>query len=461
MQEYLHLSQEQQYALLARRGKHTVGYADSVATTWSLSFEQIEQSNQAAAEFLQLCAFVAPDQFPEEVLIQGASFWPAALQEAVSDRWRFNQLLETVQAFSLVQRFGEERLLRLHRLVQVVQQAHMDKRDQKQWAERLVQAVHALLPTDARVEIESWPQCQRVVEQAKNCDQLIRQYGLQQEEAIALLERAGIYLRERGSFAQAKQLLLHALCLHEQQGTPQVLPMTTLLLNLANLSSQRGKDQEAEAFCQRALQIRQHHLGPEHLDVALALHWLVNIVANRGRLKQAERLYAQALQIREEQSGPEHPLVATSLLGLSLVYERQKQYTQAEALTMRTLRIREQQFGSDHPQTILAINGLAVIYAHQGKDEQAEPLYLRSLHIQECLLGADHPQLGSPLDGLARIYAHQGKDEQAELFYLRAIHILEQQSLTEHLHLTFPITGKRSFIEQQDPIAFASQKQSN
>ena len=128
--DYLELYQERQHSLLARRGKQVTGYPDSVATTWSLAFERIEECSPAAAELLRVCAFVAPDQIPEELLTEGAAFWPATLQEAVRDRLRFNQMLATLLAFSLIKRFGREHQLSIHRLVQVVQQARMTKEEQ-------------------------------------------------------------------------------------------------------------------------------------------------------------------------------------------------------------------------------------------------------------------------------------------------------------------------------------------
>ncbi|MBV9256872.1 MAG: helix-turn-helix domain-containing protein, partial [Ktedonobacteraceae bacterium] len=71
-EHYLQLYQTHRKALLARRGAQTTNYPDSVATTWSLSFHKVEQSNPAAAELLRLCAFLAPDHIPEELLTDGA-----------------------------------------------------------------------------------------------------------------------------------------------------------------------------------------------------------------------------------------------------------------------------------------------------------------------------------------------------------------------------------------------------
>ena len=105
---------------------------------------------------LRLCAFLAPDQIPEELLTEGTAFWPAALQEAVTDRLRFNQMLSTLLAFSLIKRVGRERQLSIHRLVQAVQQARMTPQEQRQWAERLVLAVHAVFPRDPEDEFDAW-----------------------------------------------------------------------------------------------------------------------------------------------------------------------------------------------------------------------------------------------------------------------------------------------------------------
>ncbi len=69
LRDYLQIYQEHRYALLARRGTQVTGYPESVATTWDLSFQRVEQVNPAAAELLHLCAFLSPDHIPEELPI--------------------------------------------------------------------------------------------------------------------------------------------------------------------------------------------------------------------------------------------------------------------------------------------------------------------------------------------------------------------------------------------------------
>jgi hypothetical protein len=108
---YLQLYESHQKTLLARRGIQTAGYPDSVATTWFLSFQKVEQTNPAAAELLRLCAFLAPDHIPEELIEDGAPHWPFLLRQAAADLFAFNQMLEELLKFSLVKRLVEDHLL--------------------------------------------------------------------------------------------------------------------------------------------------------------------------------------------------------------------------------------------------------------------------------------------------------------------------------------------------------------
>ncbi len=344
LHDYLQLYQQHRYALLARRGKQARHYPESVATTWSLSFQRVEQTNPAAAELLRLCAFLAPDHIPQELLTEGAAHWPPMLQQAVADPLAFNQVLATLRAFSLVKRLGEDQQLSVHRLVQVVQLEHLSIEEQCQWAERIVRAVNTIFPRDPRHDVASWPQCLRYLEQVQACDSLIQQHQLLLSEAADVLDRTGVYL--------------------------SACALYTL----------------AEPLYQRALHIREQQLGSEHPDVATSLNYLANLYREQGKHAEAEVLYQQALRIREQSLGPEHLDVTTSLNGLAFLFTVQGKYEQAEPLYQRALRICEQQLGPEHPFVAQLLNNLAENYRGQGKYEQAEPLYQRALAIREQIL---------------------------------------------------------------------------
>jgi NB-ARC domain len=83
--DYLLLYQKRRTGLLQDRGSHAKDYPASVATTWSLSFEKVKQSNPASAELLNLCAFLAPDAIPEEILSIGSPHLGDVLAPIASD----------------------------------------------------------------------------------------------------------------------------------------------------------------------------------------------------------------------------------------------------------------------------------------------------------------------------------------------------------------------------------------
>lgn len=259
--DYLHLYQQYRYTLLSRRGMQITGYPESVATTWSLSFQLVAQTNPAAADLLCLCAFLAPDHIPEELLSVGAPFWPPALQEAVSDPFLFNQMIEALLRFSRVKRLAEDHLLSLHRLVQAVQRERLELTEQRQWAERLIRAVRTVFPRDPIDPTTTWPQCRRYLEQAQVCDTLIQEYQIQLPEAADVLDRTGVYLRECALYAEAEPLFLRALRIREQQLGKEHSDTAETLNNLAVLYSLQSHYPQAEPLYQRTLRIREQQLG--------------------------------------------------------------------------------------------------------------------------------------------------------------------------------------------------------
>jgi len=427
LHDYFQLYQKHRYALLARRGKQATNYPESVATTWSLSFERLEQTNPAAAELLRLCAFLAPDHIPEELLIEGAPHWSPLLQQALSDRFAFNEMLEALLAFSLIKRLAENHLLSLHRLVQVVQRERMTHEEQRLWAERIVCAMNAIIPREPKDEESVWPQCQRYLEQAQACDVLIEEYHLLIPAAVELLERTSTYLCERGLYNLAEPLFWRTLHLCELQVGPEHLKVAMILNGLAQLNYEEGKYAEAEALRVRALRIlEQQGQAAYPYPMVIALNGLAFIYIERGKYAQAEPLFQRALRIWDEQVGEPHPQQAFLLFGLATLYAELGKYAEAEPLHLQALSIREQQLGPEHLRVAYSLNALAAVYVAQGRHEEAELLYQRALRIREQRLGSEHFKVSIVLKELANLYTKQGKYAEAESLYLRALRIREQ-----------------------------------
>ncbi len=138
LSDYLQLYRSQRAELLKARGGLVPDHPEPVATTWSLSFAQVEQRSPAAADLLRLCAFLHPDAIPEEIITEGADDLGPNLQAAASNPLAFNQAIGVLLSYSLLKRNAEEHLLSIHRLVQAVLKDGMDATSYRLWAERTV-----------------------------------------------------------------------------------------------------------------------------------------------------------------------------------------------------------------------------------------------------------------------------------------------------------------------------------
>ena len=144
--EYLDLYRTHRQSLLERRGKTSIDHPKSVATTWLLSFQQVEQVNPVAADLLRLCAFLDPDSIPERFIIIGAPKLGPILKGVADNPFLLNEAIEELRKFSLIQRNPESKMLSIHRLVQAVLKGNMSSRMQTEWVKRVSQAIDITFP---------------------------------------------------------------------------------------------------------------------------------------------------------------------------------------------------------------------------------------------------------------------------------------------------------------------------
>jgi tetratricopeptide (TPR) repeat protein len=426
---YLNLYRTRRKDLLQRRSKLRTEHPEPVATTWSLSFQKVEQANPAAAELLRLCAFLDPDAIPEDIITEGAAETGPLLHPVAADPFQLNEAIEVLRTYSLIKRTAETKTLNMHRLVQVVLKDGMDKKTQRRWAQQAVKAVNAAFPN---VEYSTWPRCQACLPHALACAALIEQHTFTFPEAARLLGQVGWYLRDHALYAQAELLLQQALAIYEKSLDPKDTYIGSILNNLALLYRDQGKYAQAVPYGQRALDFYEKTRGPGHPNTARTLDNLAQIYNRQGKYEQAEELYQRALTIKERTLGPDHPSTATTLNNLANLYRDQGKYSQAELLYQRDLVISEQALGPDHPETAITLNNLAQLYYAQEKYPQAEEFYQRALAIYEQALDPDHPHTATALNDLALLYKAQGKYEQAEALYQRALAIYEQAFDPDH-----------------------------
>jgi hypothetical protein len=236
LEEYLSRYQKQRARLLKRRGgiasDQPFDHPEPVATTWSLSFEKVQQANPLAFEVLQLCAFLYPDMIPEEIIAEGL---PKVADE-------LDDIIIELRKFSLLHRNSTTKTLTIHRLVQVVLRDEMDEKTLRQLAELTVQAVHRAFPS---AEPVIWQDCQRYFPHVQTCAVLIEQWNLVFPEAAQLLHRMGCRLHEHKHHALNEPLFIQALSIWQKAMESDQLDLARVLENYATLLRKMQYETEA------------------------------------------------------------------------------------------------------------------------------------------------------------------------------------------------------------------------
>lgn len=443
---YLNLYHTHRKDLLLRRGRLPVNHPEPVATTWSLSFRQIEQESLAAADLLRLLVFLGSEAIPEEVISKGAADLGPVLCSVASDPLQLNAAIGLLLRYSLLRRDPNTEFLSIHRLVQAVLKDDMEKAQQCLWAERAIRALNMAFPD---VELNTWTQCQRCLPHAQVCSEHIKQYRLAFSEAARLLNQAANYLSTHAEYGQAELLLQQALEIREQ-GLPAHHPDTASILNdLGMLYLTQGKYPQSEPRLEQARTIRQEVLGGEHPDTATSLNNLALLYYAQGKYIEAKKLYHQALEIRQRVLDPEHPAIAQSRSNLAELYTLQGKFAEAEELYMQARDSQQRVLGLNHPDVARTLNKLALLYRSKGEYSKAEQYYEQALNIQKKVLGEKHPDVAETIYNKARLYRAQGKYIEAEPIYQQALAIREEVFGPKHPHVALSFYGLAKLYNSQ------------
>ncbi|MEM9484320.1 MAG: tetratricopeptide repeat protein, partial [Cyanobacteria bacterium P01_F01_bin.116] len=436
-QDYLASYQKRKLARLETAKPKLGKYPDSIATTWTLNFQQVEKASPASADLLRVSALLHPDAIPFELLTQGGSQLGDALAEALADvaedPLAVNEVLEPLCTYSLIRVDQADQTYSIHRLVQEVCRAEMETDETCQlWLTRTVFATNQLMPEDEDEGTEYQDIYQyfnlfgRITNHAQVLAQFCQTLNWQSLEAARLFNGIGNYLREQGPYSLAESLLQQAYQLYQDLLEGDHRGLSNSLNYLAALYYNQGRYSEAEPLLQEALAMRKRLLGDDHPSVATNLNNLAILYNNQGRYSEAEPLLQEALAMRKRLLGDDHPDVAMSLSSLAILYNNQGRYSEAEPLLQEALAMRKRLLGDDHPDVAMSLSSLATLYCYQARYSEAEPLIQEAVMMQKRLLGDNHLDVAINLSSLAGLYNNQGRYSEAELLYQETLAMYKQ-----------------------------------
>jgi len=373
---------------LLNRAAPSTDYPDTVATTWDIAFNEVKQISHSSADLLNLCAFLASDDIPVELLNSGVQYLPESLTAVAADPLAFDDAVDPLRRYSLVEITAES--ISVHRLVQAVNRDRLDGDEKKKWAEAAVRIIDEAFPFDSD-DVRTWIVCSRLLSHALAAAEHAEALDVALDSTGRLLNQTGLYLKERAQFAEAKGMHERALAIYEAEYGPDHPDVATNVNNLGLVLKALGDMEGAKKMFERALAIDEATYGLDHPTVAIRVNNLGGVLQALGNMEGAKKMYERALAIDEAAYGPNHPQVAIYVNNLGGVLQALGDLEGAKKMFERALAIDESTYGLDHPDVAIDVNNLGFVLEALGDMEGAKKMYERALSIFTEYLGEDHP----------------------------------------------------------------------
>ena len=396
-----------------------------IAGAIELNIEQARQQSEYCEALLNLCAFLAPDDIPTELMFDGTANLTELPELApLQDEDNRNRALAALSQYSLIERSAGT--ISMHRLVQGALRDRLPESARRRWTAYAIQLLNKHLATDVNTDLSCWPIYARLLTHALAAVDFADKFHMVDRPLSRVMNQLGQYLKLRARFTQAEPLYRRALAIDEQSYGPEHPNVAVTLNNLAILLKVTNRLAEAEPLYRRALAIDEQAYGIEHPFVAIQLNNLAQLLQDTNRLAEAEPLMRRALAIDEKSYGPENPNVARELNNLAQLLQDTNRLAEAEPLMRRALAIVKHSYGAEHPRVSITLNNLAVLLHATNRLAEAEPLMRRALDIDEQSYGADHPEVATNLNNLASLLRATNRLAEAEPLMRRALAILQQ-----------------------------------
>jgi tetratricopeptide (TPR) repeat protein len=392
-------------------------YPDSVAAALELSIGAVEKKLGAAYELLCMFAWLAPDLIPRKELLEaGAKKLPEGLGKVFADHDAWAEVIGVLGSYSLLKREWADGVVTgysVHRVVQeVVRERLGSDQDRARWLAAACDVVNEAFPFDSDEPVFR-PASEALIPHARVIREHVRNVA-SPASLVRVLGQAGIYLRARGLYGDAHDLLELALESGLHRLGPDHPEVATSRSNLANILDDLGEHTEARTQIEMALESDLRQLGPNHPQVAVRRSNLAGILRDLGEYAEARTQVELALDSAVQQFGPDHPKVAVRRSNLAAILSDLGEHAEARRQIELALESDLRRLGPDHPSVAIRRSNLATILSGMGEHGEAQKQVKLALDSDLRQMGPDHPYVAIDRMNLAS-YLHVLGEREAAL----------------------------------------------
>lgn len=374
--------------------------SNAVATTWKVSFDQIQRQFPSAAELLSILAFFYRQGIPKSLIQVG------------QDRLKLEKSLGILKAFSLITEDVEDNNIHVHRLIQITTRLWLRGSSlETQLAEQALSLLSSSFPSG---KYGTWPQCELLFPHALAIIQnpLIRE--TRSEKLPLLLSSIGRYQDHRNDFTEGEATCRDALLLAKEVFWEDDDKISQCYEPFIEVLRHQGKFEEAEAIAREQVKSAHKKFSSKDEYVLEVILGLSLVLQDQGKYSEAVEWALKVVKEREKAAMDAKPNIADIAFRLASLYDIQGKYFEAEEQASRCISKRIEAYGPNDHSVLKGKYRLASILGHQQRYLESEMMMREVIENQKILLSSNARDTMVSRWGLARILRECGIREKLE-----------------------------------------------
>ncbi|MER5820943.1 FxSxx-COOH system tetratricopeptide repeat protein [Streptomyces mirabilis] len=378
----------------------------SIAKTWQVTLQSIEERNPFAIFILRILAWLAPDDIPRGVVYRFAE-----------DEFEVDSALGLLSAYSMISLTPDS--VSIHRLVQAVIRASEDlpATSDSHPHELAAIAIYADLDLEPEISADSWPVWRRII---PHIEALGHHVAVEEasDYARAALYYAARFLRSQSQFEPALECAEKAVQMANYRDDESKGPDVLSCMNiLGGVHQELGHHDKSVSIFQDLVRDADSERGPLDPFTLSMKNNLASAYQDAGKIPEAVTLFERTLEEREEVLPVDDPAITTSRHNLAAAYRLTKKPHLAVPILERVVDDRKAKYGDSGIGTLNSMFNLAISYIDSGNLARAARLLKHVLREREEIYGADDRNVIGARKRLADVYRKAGNSKRAIPLY--------------------------------------------
>ncbi len=413
-------TEESKVSLLSR-GFHDrtryEGLQNAVATTWLVSFAQIQRSDKAAASILGFVSCIEPKAIPRSILPE------------VEPEEEMEHAIGTLRGYAFLSQRGDEEMFDMHSLVHVATWVWLESEGLiEQTTIDAIRHIEKIFPDSDRTSRGKWrgyvPHGLRVLNRS-SCYQIAERYDLFMAVGLCL------YLDRR--FKEAIRCFEAASEWRREHFTKENHSRLASEHSLASAYLDDRRIKEAIKILEHVVAVRKRTLADEDHSRLTSEHELASVYLADRRIKEAIKIFEHVVEVEKRILADEDHSRLASEHALASAYLEDRRIKEAIEILEHVVEVEKRTLADEDHSRLASEHSLARAYIDDRRIKAAIEILEHVVAVEKRILAdEDHSRLASE-HALASAYLEDRRIKEA-IEILEHVVEVEKRTLADEDH---------------------------